>query len=80
MRGENMENEGTRNYFKVLADNPKPLESMRLGRVTAEVTVNRLMNEKILAIQDTLFFDKEGIVFRADRPGDPMLKYETRRS
>ena len=67
--------EGTLAYYDILADKPQTLCRLQQGRFDVEPMIDHLIKEGVFAMQGTIFYDG-GIVFRADKPGDPILKYE----
>lgn len=67
--------EGTLAYFDLLADKPQPMTRLQRGRFDVTPMIDEQISVGLFAEQLTCF-PRSGIIFRADKPGDPILKYE----
>ena len=67
--------EGTLAYYDVLADKPQDRQRLNQGRFDVTPMIDHQIGEGLLAEQLTCF-PKSGIIFRADKSGDPILKHE----
>jgi len=69
--------EGTLAYYEVLADKPQDRDRLNQGRFDVTPMIDHQIGERLLAEQLTLpSFPQSGVIFRADKSGDPILKYE----